>query len=267
MKKVAGSVAAAVATASDSRADSRVDSLVDSAVDVKENAVRTGNAGRVGRVGRGGARAGAGRPAGSGSGLSAKIQLCVTPSEKALYERLGSRKWLRSVLAERLEAEERWAAMNDRSEAGWRGVPVNDWNEPWARLVPFKPLPAFPTNVECGFPSPASDYAADEIDLNARLIAHPAATFVARASGYSMIDAGIDPGDYLLVDRALEARDGDIVLAWIDDEFTVKRLRLERGRPTFHPENAAGDYPVIEPGEFQDVKVYGVVTNIIKSLR
>lgn len=252
MKKVAGSVA--VVTASVSRADS----VVDSALDAKAGAVRTG---------RGGARVGAGRPVGSGSGLDAKIQLCVTPSEKALYERLGSRKWLRSVLAERLEAEQRWAEMNDRSEAGWRGVPVNDWNEPWARLVPFKPLPAFPTNVECGFPSPASDYAADEIDLNARLIAHPAATFVARASGYSMIDAGIDPGDYLLVDRALEARDGDIVLAWIDDEFTVKRLRLERGRPTFHPENAAGDYSVIEPGEFQDVKVYGVVTNIIKSLR
>lgn len=78
------------------------------------------------------------------------------------------------------------------------------------------PLPFADQGVRAGFPSPAQDYMTDSIDLNRELIRHPATTFYARASGDSMRDCGIDDGDLLVIDKALEPQDGDIVVAFID---------------------------------------------------
>lgn len=88
------------------------------------------------------------------------------------------------------------------------------------------PLPFADQGVRAGFPSPAQDYMTDSIDLNRELIRHPATTFYARASGDSMKDCGIDDGDLLVIDKALEPHDGDIVVAFIDGEFTLKRFAL-----------------------------------------
>ena len=85
------------------------------------------------------------------------------------------------------------------------------------------PLSFADQGVRAGFPSPAQDYMTDSIDLNRELIRHPATTFYARASGDSMKDCGIDDGDLLVIDKALEPQDGDIVVAFIDGEFTLDR--------------------------------------------
>ena len=85
-------------------------------------------------------------------------------------------------------------------------------------------LPFADQGVRAGFPSPAQDYMTDSIDLNRELIRHPATTFYARASGDSMKDCGIDDGDLLVIDKALEPQDGDIVVAFIDGEFTLNPL-------------------------------------------
>lgn len=90
--------------------------------------------------------------------------------------------------------------------------------------------PLFADRCQAGFPSPATDYAEQELDLNSYCISRPAATFFLRASGESMNQAGVQNGDLLVVDRAEKPQHGDIVIAEIDGEFTVKRLLL-RPRP------------------------------------
>ena len=82
-------------------------------------------------------------------------------------------------------------------------------------------------SVVAGFPSPAEQYLEPPLDLNALLVKRPAATYFVRVEGDSMIDAGINPGDLLVVDRSLTPVDGDIIIASVDGEFTVKRLRVE----------------------------------------
>ncbi|SQC42233.1 Error-prone repair protein UmuD [Klebsiella pneumoniae] len=80
--------------------------------------------------------------------------------------------------------------------------------------------------MQCGFPSPAQDYVEKRIDLNELLVQHPSATYFVKAAGDSMIDAGIDEGDLLVVDSARKAEHGDIVIAAVGGEFTVKKLQL-----------------------------------------
>ena len=132
------------------------------------------------------------------------------------------------------------------------------------------PDPVRVANVEmrvaCGFPSPALDYPSEEISLSDLMIRNPAATFFCEARGDSMADAGIDEGDTLIVDRSVEARSGDIVLAYLHGDFTIKRLRIVDGRPELHPENEAADYPVLRPEESDDFSIEGVVTGFCRKL-
>ena len=81
--------------------------------------------------------------------------------------------------------------------------------------------------IRAGFPSPAQDYSSDAIDLNKELIRHPATTFYARAVGDSMKNCGIDDGDLLVIDKSIEPQEGDVVVAVIDGEFTLKRIHIE----------------------------------------
>ena len=115
-------------------------------------------------------------------------------------------------------------------------------------------LPLFGEPCAAGFPSPAADYVEDRLDLNELCILRPAATFFVRASGDSMQDLGLCDGDVMVVDRAETVQEGDIVIAEVDGEFTVKRLRLTP-RPALVPMNPA--YPVIYPDE---LRLMGVVT-------
>ncbi|MBA2657176.1 MAG: translesion error-prone DNA polymerase V autoproteolytic subunit [Tatlockia sp.] len=121
--------------------------------------------------------------------------------------------------------------------------------------------PLYSSTVRAGFPSPADDYIETYLDLNAYLIKHPASTFFVRASGDSMVGAGIHHGDLLIVDRSLEATEGRIVIAAINDELTVKRLRRDKGRVQLCPENA--NYSLIEISEGQQLVIWGVVTSVI----
>ncbi len=123
------------------------------------------------------------------------------------------------------------------------------------------PRPLFVTTVSAGFPSPADDFVEDKLDLNELLIAHPSATFFIRVDGDSMLGAGITSGDILIVDRALQPNDNNIIIAVLDGELTVKRMRLDGGRIVLMPENPDFEPLVVTP-EMQ-FDVWGVVTSVI----
>ena len=125
-------------------------------------------------------------------------------------------------------------------------------------------VPMYSNKVAAGFPSPADDYLEDKIDLNQYLVKHPAATFLVRASGESMINAGIFPNDILVVDRSLKAEDGKVVIAVVDNELTVKRYRKKGKNIVLEPENEAYDPIIIS--EESEAFVWGVVTNVIHNL-
>lgn len=114
----------------------------------------------------------------------------------------------------------------------------------------------FLSPVMAGYPSPAQDYTDGPLDLNEHLIDHPAATFFVRASGESMRGAGIFDNDILIVDRSVAPRDGHVVVAVVDGDFTVKRYSFRNGRAALLAANDA--YPPIRSAG--ECEVWGVVT-------
>lgn len=126
-------------------------------------------------------------------------------------------------------------------------------------------VPLASGNVQAGFPSPAEDHLEKSLDLNEHLVRNPAATFFVRVEGDSMRDAGIHGGDILVVDRSLSPADKQIVVAMLDGDFTVKRMRRKNGRVFLEAENDA--FPLIEISENQDLVIWGVVTFIIHQAR
>lgn len=124
-------------------------------------------------------------------------------------------------------------------------------------------LPLFVSKVSAGFPSPAQDYVEQTLDLNELCIKRPAATFFVRVDGESMIEAGIFNNDILVVDRSIKAVHGDIVVAQVDGEFTVKELclrpqvRLLPRNPAYQPMTLASD---------NELQIFGVVTNVIRQI-
>ena len=140
-----------------------------------------------------------------------------------------------------------------------RAVMLGDATE-----LPRLEIPFFVESVRAGFPSPAQDYIERTLDLNELCIKHPSATFFVRAEGDSMVQVGIFDGDVLVVDRSLQARDRDVVIASLDGEFTVKRLRTHP-YPALHAENP--HYEPIRIDVEAGIEVFGVVTNVIHPLR
>ncbi len=132
-----------------------------------------------------------------------------------------------------------------------------------AELRVLLSLPLFISRVPCGFPSPAQDYVEQRIDLNHLLVSHPSSTYFIKVSGDSMIEGGISDGDMLVVDSAIGAEHGDVVVAALAGEFTVKQLML---KPALHlrPMNAAyAIIPIPDPDQFE---IFGVVKHVIKTL-
>ena len=127
------------------------------------------------------------------------------------------------------------------------------------RLQPFFAVP-----VSAGFPSPAADYEENKLDLNRYLIKNPAATFFVRAGGDSMIGAGIQQGDLLIVDRSLRPRDKNVVIAVLNGELTVKRIRIQNKNITLQPENE--HYPPQQIAQDMEFEVWGVVTSTVHTL-
>ena len=124
------------------------------------------------------------------------------------------------------------------------------------------PLPFADGGIKAGFPSPAQDYMETAIDLNKELVKHPASTFYGRVKGSSMIDAGVDDGDILVIDKSIRPTTGDMAVCFIDGEFTLKYIKLEEKVIFLIPANE--DFEPIKVTEDNNFVVWGIVQNIIK---
>lgn len=121
--------------------------------------------------------------------------------------------------------------------------------------------------IKAGFPSPAQDYLTECIDLNKELIRRKETTFLARVSGNSLIEAGICDGDIVVIDKSLDAKNGDFVVAFIDGEFTLKEFHHDEKNNCawLIPHNK--DFAPIKVTKENDFMVWGVLTYTIKQLR
>ena len=124
-------------------------------------------------------------------------------------------------------------------------------------------IPLLTDSVSAGFPSPADDYTEENIDLNEYLISNPFSTFFLRIKGDSMINAGIKDKDLIIVDKSLTARPGNIIIAMIDGEFTIKRLSIKNDELYLKAEN--NNYPDFRFKNHIDVQIWGVVIYSIHS--
>jgi len=120
------------------------------------------------------------------------------------------------------------------------------------------------TGISAGFPSPADDFRETRISLDEEFIQNKEATFFAKVSGQSMIGAGLDDNDLLVIDRSIEPANNKIAVCFLDGEFTVKRLRVENDQVWLQPENP--DYPTIKITEENDFVIWGIVTSVVKKL-
>ena len=124
-------------------------------------------------------------------------------------------------------------------------------------------IPLLNDSVSAGFPSPADDYTEESIDLNEHLISNPFSTFFLRVKGDSMINAGIKDKDLIIVDKSLIAKPGNIIIAMIDGEFTIKRLSIKNNELYLKAENH--NYPDFRFKNHIDIQIWGVVIYSIHS--
>ena len=120
------------------------------------------------------------------------------------------------------------------------------------------------TGISAGFPSPVDDFSENRISLDDELIKNKDTTFYAKVKGQSMIGAGLDDNDLLVIDRSLAPINNKIAVCFLDGEFTVKRLRVEKNEVWLQPENP--NYPIINITKENDFMVWGIVTNVIKKV-
>ena len=125
-------------------------------------------------------------------------------------------------------------------------------------------LPFISGGIKAGFPSPAADFDETKISLDNVLVKNREATFYAKASGTSMIGAGIDDDDIMVIDRSLEPQNNKIAVCFIDGEFTVKRIKIEKDGVFLMPENS--NYQPIKVTHENELVIWGIVTYVIKSI-
>lgn len=189
----------------------------------------------------GGHRTGAGRKPKSGIPGDVTTMMRIPQSDKnAVKDLLSSRRTLR-IIAKDVQ-------------------PLSPKQEPTKLYTPF-----FGHKIAAGFPSPADDYKQDSLDLNELLIKNPPATFFLEVMGESMLGAGIYPGDKLIVDRSIDPKHGDVVVAVIDSEHTVKTLYKRNHKIELRPENP--NFPIITFKNGQELNIFGVVTHTIHKVR
>lgn len=126
-------------------------------------------------------------------------------------------------------------------------------------------LPFVEAGVSAGFPSPAEDFLENELDFNSTFIKHPSATFYAKVKGNSMKDVGITNGDIMVIDKSLEPKNGDIAVCYLDGEFTVKTIMIEKEVVWLVPQNE--EYKPIKVDKENELIIWGIVINVIKSFR
>ncbi len=145
------------------------------------------------------------------------------------------------------------------SKSSMGNIKIFDSSFSQSRELSFAPA------IKAGFPSPAEDYNRDSLDFNRDLIRHPESTFYGRVSGDSMCDAGINDGDIAVIDKAIEASNHDVVVAYINDEFTIKFLdttHKDEGYIELRPANER--YLPIRVDNLDNFRVWGVVVWTIK---
>lgn len=126
-------------------------------------------------------------------------------------------------------------------------------------------LPFVNSPISAGFPSPAEDFSEVGIDLNKELIENSFSTFFGRVKGQSMQDMGIDDGDIMIIDKSLEPKDGKIAVCFVDGEFTVKQIKIEKEACYLIPANP--NYKPIKVTEENDFLIWGIVTYVIKKFK
>ena len=138
-------------------------------------------------------------------------------------------------------------------------------------LTIFNPEPSdslgatfYDTGISAGFPAPAEDFSQQRLSLDSELVKNKDTTFYARVSGQSMIGAGLDDNDLLVIDRSLQPSNNKIAVCFLDGEFTVKRLRVDENEIWLQPENP--NYPIIKITDDNDFVIWGIVTNVIKKV-
>lgn len=197
----------------------------------------------------GGRRAGSGRkPSPFGSPVAKKIPRNLLPMVESLIQ---------------------------KNKAGKLGVVLTTGSVPLDALVvhpnPSKlDLPIATEKIPAGFASPAEGYIEDYLDFNEYLVRNPSSTIIARCGGYSMLDAGIDKDDLLVIDRAITPSHRDIVMADLGSQYTIKRLHiLDDGCVELHSENSRGDerYPNYTFSDGDELAIVGVVMHVIKDVR
>lgn len=125
-------------------------------------------------------------------------------------------------------------------------------------------IPVAGSGVHAGFPSPAEDHIEGRLDLNKLAVTHPDATFFARVEGDSMKDDCIEDGDLLVIDKSLKPEDGNVVVSYLDGEFTLKRIQIKKGKIYLVPANEK--YKVLEVSDDTDFRVWGVVHYVLKKV-
>lgn len=125
-------------------------------------------------------------------------------------------------------------------------------------------MPYISSGIKAGFPSPAADFDGSRISIDQIVVKNATATFYAKANGNSMIGAGIDDGDILVIDKSIEPQDGKIAVCFIDGEFTVKRIKVQENSLLLLPENKL--FEPIEVTQENDFIIWGIVTYVVKKL-
>lgn len=125
-------------------------------------------------------------------------------------------------------------------------------------------MPFIAAGIKAGFPSPAADFDEVRISLDQIVVKNKSATFYAKASGNSMVGAGIADGDVLVIDRSLEPSNNKIAVCFIDGDFTVKRIKIEKNSICLIPENEA--FEPIKITEENELIIWGIVTYVLKKI-
>jgi DNA polymerase V len=195
----------------------------------------------------GGKRDGAGRKAGTGKFREPTTVLRIPASQQP-------------VIKDFLAAYQRKRLQIDLDA-------VSDFESPVPDALPI-PLPLYSSKVSAGLPDPVDEHVEKRLDPSEFLIDRKESTFFVTIQGYSMIDAGLLPGDKAVVDRSRLASVGDIVLAVVNGEFTIKTLsRHKSGAPRLLPANSSGEYSPIEITEEMQFEIWGVVTGSFRRFR
>lgn len=122
----------------------------------------------------------------------------------------------------------------------------------------------FDTGISAGFPTPTEDFNKQHLSLDSELVKNKQTTFYARVSGQSMIGAGLNDNDLLVIDKSITPANNKIAVCFLDGEFTVKRLRVDKDGMWLKPENP--NYPIIKITEANNFIIWGIVTNVIKKV-